>query len=113
MKNSKTCPKCHSSGIIRIPGWSGAYGSGHYIPTGTAGLSSVKITGYMCDTCGYLENWIDSLEDIEKIRATYIGIGEDMRDPTECLSCSAVIPSGSYTCPECGWSYKEASSDLH
>lgn len=29
MKDSKTCPKCRSANIVRIDGYTGAYGSGN------------------------------------------------------------------------------------
>ena len=67
MKNSKKCPKCSSSRIIKIPGQVGPYGAGNNIPTRTFIPSFVKVTRYLCSNCGFSEEWIDEKKDIEKI----------------------------------------------
>lgn len=64
MKNSHTCPKCNSADIVRLDyfgGW------GNLIPTGLTALSNVKITKYLCGSCGYLEEWIDSKSGIKRL----------------------------------------------
>ena len=66
MKNTKECPKCKSSNIVRFDGWSGAYGTGNNIMTGKSIFSAVNVNRYICCDCGYTEEWIDR-EDIEKI----------------------------------------------
>lgn len=71
MKNKGICPKCHSSEIIKIPGNVGAYGSGNNIFTGSTIFSAVKVTRYLCASCGYTEEWIDNPSDIEKLKKRY------------------------------------------
>jgi len=71
MKNNKTCPKCNSRDIMRIPGKVGGYGSGNTIMTGNTIFSAVKVTRYLCCECGYSEEWIDNKEDIEKLRKKF------------------------------------------
>ena len=71
IKNTKTCTKCGSENIIRIPGITGPYGSGNNIQTGITTLSAVKVTSYLCGECGFLEEWIDDKEDIKKIIKYY------------------------------------------
>ena len=66
MKNTKMCPKCQSTNIIRIDGYSGAYGSGNNVMTGSTIFSAVNVNRYICCSCGFTEEWIDK-EDIEKI----------------------------------------------
>jgi len=68
MKQSKICPKCSSSEIIRIPGELGAYGSGNVIPMGMTIFSSIKVTRYLCGNCGFSEDWIDNPQDLKKIK---------------------------------------------
>jgi len=46
---------------------------------------------FRCESCGNLTIITDS---------EYID--------TECLVCKAVIPAGTYACPQCGWTYKES-----
>ena len=66
MKNTKTCPKCQSTRIIRINGSAGAYGVGNNIMTGWTVFSAVDVNRYICTDCGFTEEWIDK-EDIEKV----------------------------------------------
>jgi ribosomal protein S27AE len=68
MKNTGICPKCHSSKIIRIPGSVGGYGAGNNILAGHTIFSAVKVTRYLCASCGYTEEWIDDANDIEKLK---------------------------------------------
>lgn len=67
MKNTRRCPKCGGTDIIRMDGDSGAYGSGNNIMVGLTVLSWVGVNRYICCTCGFTEEWIDR-EDIEKVR---------------------------------------------
>lgn len=71
MKNSSVCPKCNSTDILRIPGSTGAYGSGDNILMGYSVFSAINVTRYLCCNCGYSEEWIDEKSDIEKLRRKY------------------------------------------
>lgn len=71
MKNSQVCPKCESNDIIRIPGKKGAYGAGNNIQVGFTVMSAVKVTRYLCGTCGFSEEWIDEKADIQKLREKF------------------------------------------
>ena len=67
MKNTKTCPKCNSTDIVRMDGYCGAYGSGSNILTGKSTFSAVNVNRYICCKCGFIEEWIDQ-EDIQKVK---------------------------------------------
>jgi ribosomal protein S27AE len=71
MRNSKPCPKCQSSDTVRIPGDARAFGAGNNIMTGRTVFSAVKVARYLCASCGYSEEWIDSPDDIAKLKKTY------------------------------------------
>ncbi len=71
MKNSRTCPKCQSTDIIRIPGEVRAFGAGNNVMVGATIFGAVKVTRYLCAACGFSEEWIDSAEDIGRIRKKY------------------------------------------
>jgi hypothetical protein len=71
MRNSRTCSKCQSDDVVRIPGTVRAFGAGNNIATGNTIFSSVKVTRYLCAVCGFVEEWVDSADDIAKIRAKY------------------------------------------
>ena len=67
MKNTRICPKCSSADIVRIDGYTGAYGSGNNMMTGNTVFSTVNVNRYVWCACGYTEEWIDR-EDIEKVK---------------------------------------------
>ena len=67
MKNSKTCPKCEGSDIVRLDGNVGAYGAGNTAMIGGTIFSAGPVARYICLDCGYTEEWIDR-EDIAKIK---------------------------------------------
>jgi ribosomal protein S27AE len=71
MRNSKTCSKCQSTDIVRIPGMTGAFGAGNNIVVGATIFSSVKVTRYLCGSCGFTEEWIDAGADIAKVKKKY------------------------------------------
>jgi predicted nucleic-acid-binding Zn-ribbon protein len=66
MKETKTCPKCNSQDILRIPYRLGTY---NHIPAGF--LDNVPITRYVCSQCGFSEEWIDSSKDLAKLKQKY------------------------------------------
>ena len=67
MKNAKICPKCSSSDILIVDGYAGAYGSGNNIMTGMTIFSAVKVDRYICCSCGYTEEWINT-KDMDKLK---------------------------------------------
>ncbi len=72
MKNSKTCPKCQSVDIIRIPGDVRAFGAENNILVGGRLLPKfVPVTRYLCSACGFSEEWIDSAEDVAKLKEVF------------------------------------------
>lgn len=70
MKNTKICPKCNHTEIIRIEGTAGSYGSGNNIQVGLTYFSAVLVHRYVCCNCGFSEEWIDT-EDISKLKKKY------------------------------------------
>ena len=71
MRNSKLCPKCQSTDIVRIPGDIRGYGVGNNIRVGWTIFSAVKVTRYLCASCGFSEEWVDSADDIDKLKKQY------------------------------------------
>lgn len=72
MKNSKTCPKCQAGDIIRIPGDARAFGAGNNIIVGATIFSAAKVTRFLCGSCGFSEEWVESRDDIAAIRKKYV-----------------------------------------
>jgi len=67
MKNTGSCPKCSSRELLRIEGESGAHGAGNNIQVGWTIFSAVRVTRFLCTSCGFSEEWIESPEDIAKL----------------------------------------------
>jgi len=72
MLNSKTCPKCRSSDIIRIPGKIGRYGSDQAnILVGWTIYNVAKVTRFLCASCGFIEHWVESADDLATVKKKY------------------------------------------
>jgi len=78
VKNSKECPKCKSGDIVKLPGSVEPYYSGNNVALGRKRLVSflsipqfVKVAKFLCCKCGFAEEWVESAEDIAKIKETY------------------------------------------
>jgi hypothetical protein len=61
--------KERATDIIRIPGDPSAGSRGNTIKLNFASL--VRVTRYLCGTCGFSEEWIDSPSDISKLKAKF------------------------------------------
>jgi hypothetical protein len=71
MKYLKSCTKCQSVDIVRIPGELGNYGAGNTIRVGWTYFHVVKVTRYLCASCGFIEEWIDAAADVAKVKTKY------------------------------------------
>ena len=68
MRNTHSCPKCRNAGILRIPGMVGRPGLNN-IPVSF--FNAVLVTRYLCDSCGFSEEWVDDSADLENLRTKY------------------------------------------
>ena len=72
MKNSKKCPKCGRTNIIRIPDNPNRYSSGNNIYTTAVTLTGkIPVIRYVCCDCGYVENWVETENELSKIKCTF------------------------------------------
>ncbi len=69
MKDFKICPKCNFTDILRIPARMPASSTENIITVGW--MNAVKVTRFVCATCGFTEEWIESLEEVEKLRSRH------------------------------------------
>ena len=70
MSASKICPKCGGR-PVRVPD-NGRYASGNNIYTTRVTLfGKIPVIRYVCCDCGYVENWVESAADREKIRRVF------------------------------------------
>jgi hypothetical protein len=63
MRNTKACPKCKSHDIVVIPSSVGAY-VGAVIPM-------IRVSHYLCGSCGFIEEWVDDPKELERIKKKY------------------------------------------
>jgi predicted RNA-binding Zn-ribbon protein involved in translation (DUF1610 family) len=68
MKNSRKCPKCQSSEIVRVPPL--PY-STFVIPIGFLRYFRAEVTRYLCASCGFFEHYVESATDIAKVKQKY------------------------------------------
>ncbi|MGB7982347.1 MAG: hypothetical protein WCF36_16320, partial [Candidatus Nanopelagicales bacterium] len=80
VKYTGMCVKCHSRDLARVPGRAGGYGSGNVIPTGFINLDPVRVTRYVCCTCGFVEEWVDAAWDRDRLRSKFGGSAADPID---------------------------------
>lgn len=66
MKNTKACPKCACSKLLRVDD---VYGD-RSINLILGFLSTVPVTRYVCTECGYVESWVDK-QYLREIREKY------------------------------------------
>jgi len=73
MKQSQTCPKCQAQEIIHIPGKSqkSGYDTGRSIRTGRTNANVATVDVYVCGSCGYMEDWASSVEELDKIKKKF------------------------------------------
>lgn len=70
MKNKHICPKCGATDILMVEGDIRGYGAGNNICTGMTIFSAVLVHRYVCCSCGYSEEWINT-EDIGKLKKKF------------------------------------------
>lgn len=72
MRNTNRCPKCGSRSIVRVPDDPRRHASGNNIYTTTATLlGKIPVIRYVCGSCGYVENWVETQRELDKIKQTF------------------------------------------
>ena len=67
MKMTNQCPQCSGTNIVRIDGYTGAYGAGNNVMVGMTIISAVNVNRYICCDCGFTEERIDK-SDLETVK---------------------------------------------
>lgn len=71
MKNVKRCPKCNSSNIIRVPDDAHRYLANSICITKLMTVERVPVARYVCCDCGYVEDWVENRNELNKIRKAF------------------------------------------
>jgi hypothetical protein len=105
MKDKRPCPKCQSRDVARFPGWSGGYGSGNYVITGRWFFfpETAPVARYVCRQCGFVEEWIDTAADLEKVRES--AVADNRSGAAEAIPDRPVATPGAVA-PEVGRSLR-------
>lgn len=60
-------PRRICTNIVRVDGYTGAYGAGNNVMVGKTIISAVNVNRYICCDCGFTEEWIDK-SDLETVK---------------------------------------------
>ncbi|VIG69969.1 Uncharacterised protein [Clostridioides difficile] len=71
MKNIKKCPKCGSTDIVCVPDNAHKYLANSIAITKTVTVQRVPVSRYVCCSCGYLENWIETNYELNIIKNNF------------------------------------------
>ena len=71
MKNTGVCPKCQGNDIVHLKDENPGMGGDNNIQLGATIFSDAKVMRLVCLTCGYMEEWVESDKDLDKIRKKY------------------------------------------
>ena len=72
MRNGHPCPKCGSCDILRVPDHPHRHASGNNIYATTLTLvGKIPVIRYVCLDCGYVENWVETPEERERLRKAF------------------------------------------
>jgi hypothetical protein len=72
MKASHVCPKCHSGDILQIPGQAiDGFGHDYIVVSKWTNLERIPMTRYVCASCGYSEQWVESEGDLARLIERY------------------------------------------
>ena len=67
MKNTQKCPKCACKKILRIPPFKGDNHNMIMIKLGWLKFIRVYPAKYLCEGCGYIEEWVENKSDLATV----------------------------------------------
>ena len=71
MKNTKRCPVCGSTDVIRVPDDAHRYLSNGIFLTRALMVKRIPVARYVCYDCGYLENWVENQHERDEIKRAW------------------------------------------
>lgn len=71
MKNTKRCPVCGSTDVIRVPDDAHRYLSNGIFLTRALMVKRIPVARYVCHDCGYLENWVENQCERDEIKRAW------------------------------------------
>ena len=71
MKNTKRCPVCGSTDVIRVPDDAHRYLSNGIFLTRALMVKRIPVARYVCHDCGYLENLVENQHERDEIKRAW------------------------------------------
>lgn len=71
MKRTGICPKCGSRDLVRVPDDAHRYLANSICITRLVTVERVPVGRYVCCGCGYVENWVETRRDLERIKEAF------------------------------------------
>ena len=71
MKNTKRCPVCGSTDVIRVPDDAHRYLSNGIFLTRALMVKRIPVARYVCHDCASLENWVENQHERDKIKRAW------------------------------------------
>ena len=71
MKNTKRCPICGSTDVIRVPDNAHRYLANSICITKFAWVKRVPVARYVCCACGYVENWVEHRQERDELKRAF------------------------------------------
>ena len=71
MKNTKRCPVCGSTDVIRVPDDAHRYLSNGIFLTRALMVKRIPVARYVCHDCGYLENRVENQHERDEIKRAW------------------------------------------
>ena len=77
MLSHEKCGKCGGGELLRVPMTPGEHS---HIVFGERLLRDVTVTKYVCTDCGYIEQWVNSRDDLRRLKEEWRRQGQRPRD---------------------------------
>ena len=71
MKNTKRCPVCGSSDVVRVPDGAHRYLANSICITRFPVVKRIPVARYVCIECGYLENWVENQHERDAVKRAW------------------------------------------
>lgn len=71
MKRTGICPKCGSRDLVRVPDDAHRYLANSICITRLVTVERVPVGRYVCCDCGYVENWVETRRDLDRIKGAF------------------------------------------
>jgi len=71
MKRTGICPKCGSRDLVRVPDDAHRYLANSICITKLVTVERVPVGRYVCCDCGYVENWVETRRDLDRIKGAF------------------------------------------